>query len=47
MDSSYWNMLFVNWVPLILIAVVLVMIRLRQEEAQREIDAVRRWAHAL
>ena len=47
MDPSYWNMLFLNWVPLILIAVVLILIRLRQEEAQREIDAVRRWAHAL
>ncbi|MEK7752238.1 MAG: cytochrome c biogenesis protein CcsA, partial [Acidobacteriota bacterium] len=44
MDPSYWNMLFLNWVPLILIAVVLILIRLRQEEAQREIDAVRRWA---
>jgi heme exporter protein C len=47
MDPAYWNMLFLNWVPIILIATVMVMIRLRQEEVQREIDAVRRWAHAL
>lgn len=47
MDASYWNMLFVNWIPLILIAVMLTLIRLRQEEIQREIDAARRWAHAL
>jgi heme exporter protein C len=47
MDPSYWNMLFLNWVPLILLALILVLIRLRQEELQREIDAVRRWAHAL
>jgi heme exporter protein C len=47
MDPSYWNMLFLNWVPIILIALVMVMVRLRQEEAQREIDAVRRWAHAI
>lgn len=46
MDPSMWNMLFLNWVPLLLVAVVLVMIRMRQEQAQREIDAIRRYAHA-
>lgn len=47
MDSSYWNMLFLNWAPLVLLAVVFVIVRLRQEEIEREIDAARRWAHAL
>jgi heme exporter protein C len=47
MDPAYWNMLFLNLVPLILLALILILIRLRQEELQREIDAVRRWAHAL
>jgi heme exporter protein C len=46
MDPRYWRMLFVNWIPLVLIAVMFTLIRLRQEEAQREIDAARRWAHA-
>jgi heme exporter protein C len=46
MDASYWNMLFLNWVPLLLLAVVLVAVRMRQEQQQREIDALRRYAHA-
>jgi heme exporter protein C len=46
MDPAYWNMLFLNWVPILLLGVVLVMIRMRQEEEQREIDALRRYAHA-
>jgi len=46
MDPSYWNMLFLNWVPILLLGLVLVMIRMRQEEQQREIDALRRYAHA-
>jgi len=47
MDPSMWNMLFLNWVPLLLLAIVMVMVRVRQEETQREIDALRRHAHAL
>lgn len=46
MDSDMLAMLFLNWVPLLLLAVVLVMVRMRQEQAQREIDALRRYAHA-
>ena len=45
MDQSYWNMLFLNWVPLICLGIVLLAYRMRQEEAQREIDALRRYAH--
>jgi len=47
MDPSMWSMLFLNWVPLLLLAIVMVMVRVRQEETQREIDALRRHAHAL
>jgi len=47
MDSSMWNMLFLNWVPLLLLFAVLATLRMRQEQAQREIDALRRHAHAL
>jgi hypothetical protein len=36
-----------NLVALILLAVVLSLIRLRQEEVQREIDSIRRYAHAV
>ncbi|HWR54138.1 MAG TPA: cytochrome c biogenesis protein CcsA [Bryobacteraceae bacterium] len=46
MDPAMLAMLFLNWVPLLLLAVVLVMVRMRQEQAQREIDALRRYAHA-
>jgi heme exporter protein C len=46
MDPAILAMLFLNWVPLLLLAVVLVMLRMRQEQAQREIDALRRYAHA-
>ena len=36
-----------NLVALVLLAVVLSLIRLRQEEVQREIDSLRRYAHAV
>jgi len=38
----WWNLL-----ALVLLAVVIVALRLRQEERQRELDALRRRAHAL
>jgi heme exporter protein C len=46
MDPAYWNMLFLNWFVILLIAAVLLMLRMRQEDQQREIDALRREAHA-
>ena len=46
MDPAMYKMLFLNWMPLLLLAVVFVMIRMSQERAQREIDALRRYAHA-
>jgi heme exporter protein C len=47
MDHSMWYMLFGNWVPLLLLFIVLASLRMRQEQAQREVDALRRHAHAL
>jgi len=46
MDASYYSMLFLNWIPLLLIAIVFIMIRMRQEKQTREIEAMRRFAHA-
>ncbi len=47
MDPAMYQMLFFNWIPLLLLAGALVMVRLRQEETAREIEALRRHAHAL
>ncbi len=47
MDPSMYRMLFSNWLALLLLFVALTMIRTRQERAQREIDALRRHAHAM
>ncbi len=46
MDPAYYQMLFLNWVPFLLIGVVMIAIRMRLERQQREIDALRRYAHA-
>jgi heme exporter protein C len=40
-EVFWWNML-----AMVLLGVVLTMVRLRQEDAQRELDALRRMAHA-
>ena len=40
--TVYWN-----WAALMLVASVLVLIRFRQEEMRREIDGIRRLAHAV
>ena len=43
-----WTMVLLwNWVGLLMLGIVMTVIRLRQEESQREIDSVRRAAHAL
>jgi heme exporter protein C len=47
MDPAYWNTLFLNWVPLLLLGAAMAGIRLRQERRQRELEALRRMAHAL
>jgi hypothetical protein len=38
----YWNLL-----ALIMLATAMSLVRMRQESMQREIDAVRRYAHAM
>jgi hypothetical protein len=39
-------MLYGNWAPLLMLAAVLVMIRIGQENRRRELDALRREVHA-
>lgn len=46
-DPAMEAMIFWNWFALMLFAAVLVMIRMHQEQAQREMDALRRHVHAL
>ncbi|MCW5980064.1 MAG: cytochrome c biogenesis protein CcsA [Bryobacteraceae bacterium] len=46
-DPFMETMLYQNWLAWLLLAAAFVMIRMRQEETQREIDALRRMAHAL
>jgi heme exporter protein C len=46
MDSSYRVILYLNWLPVLLIAVIMISIRMRQERIQREVDALRRAIHA-
>ena len=46
MDSSFRVMLYSNWVPILMIAAILISLRVHQEYRQREIDALRRGAHA-
>jgi heme exporter protein C len=45
MDPSYYNMLFGNWIPILLLAAVMVAVRMRQERIHREVEALRRYAH--
>jgi hypothetical protein len=46
MDSAYRIMLYGNWVPILIFAVILIAIRMGQERRQRELDALRREIHA-
>jgi len=41
-STVYWN-----WVALLMVASILVLLRFRQEEMRREIDGLRRLAHAV
>ena len=47
MDPAYKATFYWNLLALILLAVVMAMVCLRQEETQREIDSLRRHAHAM
>ncbi|HLY16293.1 MAG TPA: cytochrome c biogenesis protein CcsA [Bryobacteraceae bacterium] len=46
-DPAMYLTALLNLVALILLGVILTLIRLRQEEVQREIDSIRRYAHAV
>jgi heme exporter protein C len=46
MDPFMKSTMYWNWPALMLVAAILVMVRLRQEEMRREIDGLRRLAHA-
>ncbi len=45
MDPAYYKMLFANWIPVLLLGVVMVAVRMRQERIHREVEALRRYAH--
>ncbi len=45
-DPMMENMIYVNFLALLLLGVIFMLVRLRQEEVQREIDGLRRYAHA-
>jgi heme exporter protein C len=46
-DPAMEQMLYVNWLPMLMLAAVMVAVRMRQESMSRELDALRRYAHAL
>lgn len=47
MDPSMWNMLFGNWAALLLLFALMATLRSRQESVKRELDGLRREAHAI
>jgi heme exporter protein C len=46
-DPAMYSTAVLNLVALVLLGTILTLIRLRQEETQREIDSLRRYAHAV
>lgn len=46
-DPAMEAMLFQNWLAFLLLAAVFLAVRMRQEVVQREIDALRRFAHTV
>ena len=46
MDPFMKSTMYWNWPALMLVAAILVLVRLRQEEMRRELDGLRRLAHA-
>ena len=47
MDPGMEQVLWLNYLAVLLFATVLMMVRMRQEEIRREIDGLRREAHAI
>jgi len=46
LDPAMENMLYENTLALLLLGAIFLLVRLRQEEVQREIDGLRRFVHA-
>ncbi|MGA2325428.1 MAG: cytochrome c biogenesis protein CcsA [Bryobacteraceae bacterium] len=46
LPPEWWAALFMNWIPLLLLAGVLLMLRMEQERIQRQVDGLRRTIHA-
>lgn len=46
MDPAMENTIYLNLIPMLLTAIALVLVRTRQESTAREIDSLRRLAHA-
>lgn len=46
MDPAMESILFQNAIALLLLAAVMVAVRMRQEDTQREVESLRRYAHA-
>ncbi|MDQ6663596.1 MAG: cytochrome c biogenesis protein [Acidobacteriota bacterium] len=47
LDPSMWPPLLTNMLAILLIASALALVRLHQEKVQREMDSLRRYAHAI
>lgn len=47
MDPAMESLFYHNWGALMLLAAVLVAVRMRQEDLQREVESLRRHAHAI
>jgi hypothetical protein len=47
MDPAMESVLYLNLLAMLLFAAVLMLIRMRQEETRRELDGLRREAHAI
>jgi heme exporter protein C len=47
MDPAMENMIYMNWLPMLMLAAIFIAIRMRQEMMQREVDALRRHVHAV
>ncbi len=46
LPGDMWRALLWNWLTLILLMIVFILLRLRQEEMRRDVDGLRRMAHA-
>ena len=46
LPPEMWSALLWNWLTLILLMTIFILLRLRQEEARRDIDGLRRLVHA-